>query len=228
VTNIDEYRNKIICGDCLEILPQLPEGSIDLIIFDPPYSRFSASDGLRTNLGDYKILEIFFKQLSFQLKRVIKRTGATFGFCDFRTYPSLFYGMYYNFCPTNLIVWKKNFPGPGVRFRPIHELIVYWKEDRAQPPKDRQITDIWEAPRVKNVDKLHPYMKPIELVEIMIHNCSGEGDTILDPFVGSGTTCLVAKMLGRNYIGIEINPEYCAVAEKRLAALPNMKLEAFT
>ncbi len=201
-------------GDCLELIKEIPDKSVKLIIFDPPYSRFSGSDGIETNIGDYKILECFFKELSFDFKRILMDAGSIFGFCDFRTYPCLFYGMYYNFKPKNLIVWKKNFIGPGIGFRPLHELIVYWGNERTQSPKDRNISDIWDAPRVRN--KNHSYEKPIELYKIMIENCTDEEDMVFDTFLGTGTTLRACRELNRNGFGFEINPRYSEIIDTKM------------
>lgn len=63
---------------------------------------------------------------------------------------------------------------------------------------------------------LHPTQKPINLMKYLIKKCSDEGNIILDPFMGSGTTAVACKQLNRNFIGFEISPEYCKIAEKRL------------
>jgi len=65
-----------------------------------------------------------------------------------------------------------------------------------------------------------PTEKPIRLFELLIKQSSNEGDVILDPFIGSGTTAVACKELNRNYIGIEINPEYCKIARRRVNATP--------
>jgi len=210
-------ENKIICGDCLEVTKDWPDNCVDLIIFDPPFSRYSGADRTQVNLGDYKILEIFFKEISFLFKRIIKPTGGIFGFCDFRTYPALFYGMFHNFRPTNLIIWQKDFIGPGTGFRPLHELIVFWRCTRSLVPKDRCLSDIWQAKRP--VNKKHPHEKPYTLYVKMIENCSEQNDIVLVPFLGSGTGIKAASDLGRRYIGIDISPEYCKIAEERLEAV---------
>ena len=74
----EDFINKIICGDCLEVMKDIPDESVDLIIFDPPFARYSGSDGKTVNIGDYKILEVFFKGLSFEFKRIIKESGGIF------------------------------------------------------------------------------------------------------------------------------------------------------
>lgn len=209
--------NQIVCGDCMEEVRKLPDDSVDLVIFDPPYTRFYASDAKRKpSLGDFKVLEVFFKVLSAELDRVVKPTGAVFGFCDFRTYPILFNGFYHEFKPTNLIVWKKNFFGPGRHLRPLHELILYMTRPETKPPKDRSLTDIWEVPRVKITERVHSYQKPLELLRTIIKNCSESDAVVLDMFMGSGSTAVAAKQLGRDFIGFEINPRYVKICNERL------------
>lgn len=72
----------------------------------------------------------------------------------------------------------------------------------------------------KERDKEHDAQKPVSLIVDLIKHFSKEGDIILDPFLGSGTTAIAAKQLNRNYIGIEISPEYCKIAEQRLKSIP--------
>jgi len=211
--------NQVICGDALEIMPDFPKQSIDLIIIDPPYSRFHKSARNETSigkacLGDFKILEVFFREVAQQCRRVLKRTGSAFFFCDYRTYPCLFYGVYRWLTPANLIIWRKGFLGPGIRFRPLHELILYCVMEETVSPKDRHITDIWKAKRVKN--RLHPFQKPRKLCRIMIENCSKEGDVVLDPFCGCGTALIVAHQLNRKWIGIDIEPKYAEMTRKNV------------
>ena len=101
-------------------------------------------------------------------------------------------------------------------FRPLHEQIICCiKKNGKKPPspKDRSIGDIWEANRIRMSE--HPFEKPEPLIKIMIENCSNKGDTILDPFLGSGTTMKVAQDLARSCIGIEISPRYCQLAKDR-------------
>ena len=212
--NVELKTNCIFLGDCLEIMATFPPTSIDLIVVDPPYSRFHHSD-VDATLGDFKILEIYFRELAQHCKRILKSSGSIFIFCDYRTYPSIFYGFYSWLKPANLIIWRKDFIGPGIRFRPLHELILYCVMENTKSPKDRHIGDIWKAPRVKSRD--HPFQKPSDLFEIMIKNCTNENDVVLDPFCGSGECLIVAKKLKRKWIGIDISPEYAEMARKRVA-----------
>jgi transcriptional regulator with XRE-family HTH domain len=83
--------------------------------------------------------------------------------------------------------------------------------------------DPYKRPKVRND---HPTVKPLKLMSYLVTLGSREGDVVLDPFVGSGTTCIAAKMLGRKGIGIDINPEYCEISRKRIATIPE-KLDKF-
>lgn len=74
---------------------------------------------------------------------------------------------------------------------------------------------------IRDKEKFHPTQKPISLFEFLIRTYTEEGDVVLDPFLGSGTTAVAAKQLKRNYIGIELSPEYCKIAEDRIKAISN-------
>ena len=83
----------------------------------------------------------------------------------------------------------------------------------------KQMRNVWEIPLTSKKEKWagkHPTQKPMELLRRVILSCTNEGDTVLDPFVGSGTTSVVAKMLGRNSIGIEKEKKYYDIIQKRL------------
>jgi len=82
------------------------------------------------------------------------------------------------------------------------------------PDKSIDLKEVWEIP--PRIDTEHPATFPIELCKRCIDACSNEKDVVFDPFCGSGTTCVAAKMLGRKYIGIDISEEYCEIARERL------------
>jgi len=217
--------NRVICGDALEVIDNFPHESIDLIIIDPPYSRTVAPED---SLADFKILEPFFRELFSIVAKILKKDGYVFVFTDFRRYAPVFYGSYNYLKPVNLIIWEKGFIGPGVFFRPLHELIlccIKKSNDGVKPPKNRHISDIWKAKRVTN--RMHPFQKPKNLYRIMIENCSDEKDIVLDPFCGSGTSLTVAEQMDRKWIGIDINPEYVEMSKKRLRRECSQKLSKF-
>jgi len=81
------------------------------------------------------------------------------------------------------------------------------------------VTDVWPINFYGNINEGHPTIKPLDLMCRIINTTSSPADLILDPFCGSGTTCVAAKMLGRNYIGIDISEEYCKIARMRIKAV---------
>ena len=96
-------------------------------------------------------------------------------------------------------------------------------------PKGKQTRNVWSIPLTPKKEKWageHPTQKPIELSRRIILSCTNKGDTVLDPFLGSGTTSVVAKMLDRNSIGIEKEKKYLKIIDKRLNQ-PQKKIEEF-
>jgi len=143
----------------------------------------------------------------------------------------------------NLITWKKTNPMPNITRRTLThstEFIVWfvkgkgWKfnyDDMKKYNKGKQLRDVWEfslcqgAERIKgkNGKSAHPTQKPLELFKRLIEMVTDEGDIVIDPFIGSGTTGLAALKDNRHFIGYEIDPDYVKLAEKRLSHLKGQK-----
>ena len=226
--------NEIICGDCLEIMKRYKDNSIDCIITDPPYGVNFCSN--HTNRKDYikndsfkdwlDILPHFLKEF----KRVLTGTGC----CCFtagggKTPTTAIFTLeaikYFNLIQT--LVWRK-FIGLGWRYRPAYENILILsksKDKYAFYDESKKCANVIEGinqeiPRTTKqglLDDEHPTKKPEALMRHLIQIHSKPNDLILDPFMGSGTTCVAAKQLGRRYIGIDIEKRYCEIAERRLA-----------
>ena len=217
-----DLLNKVICGDCLDILKDIPDKSVDLVLTDIPYNAVSVennprlkSNGLRVfTKGDADYVNFSIKEMLEQLIRICG--GSFYVFCDFEQISEIRKYLKLSDCTTRLIVWEKTNPSPvngkSVWLSGI-EVAVYGKMSRATFNEFCKNT-VLKYP--SGSSKIHPTQKPIELFKYLIDVSSNTGDTILDPFLGSGTTALAAKQLGRNFIGIEINPDYCKIAEDRL------------
>ena len=131
----------------------------------------------------------------------------------------------------NVVIWNKMDPPPLIyktRFKFSYEMIIWCSKGKSHffdyqamfKEHHEEMTDVWLMPAVSKNEKLHGYhptQKPECLLERIIKCSSKVGDVVLDPFSGSGTTCVAAKRLGRKYIGIELNPKYCEIANLRLA-----------
>ena len=228
-------------GDCLQILPSIPDSSVDLILVDPPYgSTRCAWD-----------IVIPFDALWQQYQRVIKENGAILIFASepFASHLRLSnlewykYDLYWkkekptNFMnlkkragklTENICVFYKNQPtynpqmvkheGKLVKNSPNSEVSSKW-DRRITPYVDtgyRYPCDILEFRREKLGSTLHPTQKPLALIEYLVKTYSNEGDVILDSCMGSGTTGVAAKRLQRDFIGIELDEKYFEIAKKRI------------
>ena len=196
-----KFENEIICGDCLEVMKDWPDGCVDLVLTDPPYGinigksqRLCKERGL-TAEWDKKPIEN-----DDLLSAVSKGKNAI-----------VWGGNYYSLPPTRgYLIWDKLNAG-----RDFADCEMAWTSFDAVARRFQF--------RPMNMDggKIHPTQKPISLMKwcILYADQKNDNGLILDPFCGSGTTCLAAKMLGRRYIGIDISEDYCQIARDRLRAV---------
>ncbi len=235
---LSKYHNKIMCGDCIKIMGNLPAKSIDLVVTSPPYNlKNSTGNGLKNGSGgkwsNAELINGYShhddsmpheKYVQWQrdclteMMRVTKKDGAIFYNHKWRVQNGLLQDrddIVEGFPVRQIIIWQRkggiNF-NPGY-FLPTYEVIyLIAKPDFKLAPKANSHGDIWEFGQEMN--NPHPAPFPVHLIERVI--CSTTGKTILDPFIGSGTTAIAALRHDRNYIGIDISPDYCEMAEKRI------------
>ena len=197
--------NRLILGNCLDTLVRLPNKSIDLLCTDPPYGIGIAKTG---KLGDAKFTpknwdaaippKIYFDEMLRVSKRQVIWGGNHFT----------------HYLPASRcwLVWWKN---DGLPCHTFADCEMAWTsfDKPAQVFNSRWRGFIRDSkePRVG-----HPTQKALEVMKWCIASFSNPGDTVLDPFLGSGTTAVAAKLLGRNYIGVEQDEEYVAMARERL------------
>ena len=248
--------NKIIQGDCLEKLKDIPDNSIDLVVTSPPYD----------DIRDYKGYSFDFESIAKELFRVTKQGGVVVWIVGDKTNngtesgTSFRQALYFKEVGFNLhdtMIWYKHTPplthkryeqhfeymfvlvkGKIKTFNPIMVDKIY--NDKRTHKMVRRESDgsydmgfssknktkikgnVWSIPvggGHSTKDKIaykHPAIFPEKVVEDHIISWSNEGDVVLDPFAGSGTTLKMAKKLKRNYIGIEISAEYIKIIHKRL------------
>ena len=206
--------------DCLEGIKELADGSVDVVITDPPYSTpVITSFGRKKfkNLADLSVQEFYFKAIKKELERVLKPDGRVFFFCDDKFYPIL-YSVFYEWLNLGLIVWDKGKIGMGRPIRKQHELIFYANQGSAEFQKFGEITHIPSVLKVKHdTNKIHGAQKPVELIEHLINGFSKEGDLIIDLFGGSGSTGKACQNLNRNFVGFELNKEIANASSERLS-----------
>ena len=205
-------------ADAFDVLSTLV--SVDAVITDPPYVIPAYSNGLKSGggWGDVLNASFFYHALLTEAKRLTKQSnGAAWVFNSWRGLPALLKAGYMSqWKPESCLVWDKDWIGPGgvQGLRPSYELVVLFCHSQFQLP-NRGLPDIWTHPWYSIKPHGHPAEKPITLMTKLIDETPGE--VILDPFVGSGTTLVAAKQLGRKAIGIEIEERYCEIAANRLS-----------
>lgn len=212
---------KLHRGDCLEYLKQIPDRSIDLVVMDPPYLQTgSAGSGAfgGANRKYYDTLSGFSngfsEEILFELDRVMKKVNM-YVFCNKKQL--LFYLQHYNKCNFDLLCWHKTNPIPATHniYLRDTEYILFFRERGVQVWGNYDTKHTYYMSGVQR-NTVHPTQKPLELVQRFIVNSSQEGFTVLDPFMGSGTTGVAAISLGRSFIGCEIAKEYYRIAKQRI------------
>jgi site-specific DNA-methyltransferase (adenine-specific) len=196
-------------GDCLDVLKTLEAGSVDAVITDPPYGvsfiqgQVSNRRGAWTKFhhtpiaGDSKP----FDPRPWLFAPVVVMFGAN-NFAD-KLPPS-----------RGWVFWHKR---PGMAQNDFGDGEMIWtNQDRVIRYFEHRWNGVLRAS--ENGDEhYHPTQKPVALMQWLIRNYTKRGDTILDPFMGSGTTGVACRMEGRNFIGVELDPHYYAIAERRIA-----------
>lgn len=115
----------------------------------------------------------------------------------------------------NLLIWDKGNVTPNKYYMGAYEVILMLRKGSARKINNKGTTNILRVPNIMRV-KLHPTEKPSELMKILIENSSNEGEVVLDPFMGSGSTGVACKELKREFIGIEIDQKYYDIAKDRI------------
>jgi modification methylase len=254
--------NRILAGDCIEVMNALPENCVDLIFADPPYnlqlkgdlhrpdnSKVDAVDDDWDQFDSFRAYDAFTTDWLKAARRILKPNGAIWVIGSyhniFRVGAALQNQGYWIL---NDVVWRKSNPMPnfrGKRFTNAHETMIWASKSEGAKytfnyealkalNEGVQMRSDWVLPictgheRLKdeNGDKAHPTQKPESLLHRVLVGSTNPGDVILDPFFGTGTTGAVAKMLGRNFIGIEREEAYRKVAEKRISKVRKYDSEA--
>ena len=212
---------KLYHGDCLEILPQFKNTSIDLIITDPPYSIGTTSTGHRGEWLDNNLIRPFFNILFNQFKRILKSFGEFYINTDWRTYPFLYPLLIEKLIIKNCIVWDYEWIKAGSHYRFSHEFIIYGIKHNIKRKFDASERDVWRIKPINftNKNKFHQSEKPVELINKILENSSNENDIVCDPFIGSGTTAVSCESNKRQWIGIDISEKMCDVTIERIKTL---------
>ena len=216
--------NKIYNEDCLEGMKRIPDGSVDLIVTDPPY-LMNYKTGRRKDKS-HRFNDVILNDDNEQLitdyvkecYRILKDDTAMYLFCSSNKVDFFKRELEKLFSIKNMIIWVKNNHTAGdleSAFGRKYEIVFLVNKGQRKFNGER-LTDIWEFPKVSSDGQLHQNQKPIELIKRCIKKHSNVGDVVFDGFMGSGTTAAAALDINRNYIGFELDEYYFNVAEKRL------------
>lgn len=199
---------------------------IDLVVTDPPYTFGIASTAQAASKagtwGDLMNAAYWYAGWFNEIKRMTEhRQGAAWVFTSWRrSYPVIARAATMIDWPiTSVLIWDKAMLGPGGHsgLRPAYEMVVLMSH-KGFAIENRSLNDIWRFPWSTTKPHGHPAEKPESLIRKLIEESGGE--SVLDPFMGSGTTLAAAKSLGIQAIGIEIERKWCDVAIQRLRENP--------
>jgi DNA modification methylase len=225
--------NKVYNIDCLSFMRTLPDKCVDLIVTDPPYNFESQGGGFYGATGCYtrkytKVLKVLKKNSCTEYnpidylnesKRILKKFNAIF-FCNKSLINNYLSWAIENELLYDIHVMAKQNPIPAKKNHFLNDLeyIIYLKESGAYFNLKTEY-DFYRKFYLTTCkqDNFHPAQKPIEIIKKYILILSEENDIIFDGYMGSGTTAVACKQLNRQYIGCEINPDYCKIIEQRLS-----------
>lgn len=223
--------------DCLNVFKTINDNSIDLIVSDIPYkivsggctkdpvkiraTKFMGGMLDRHNPNDHDLIksgkifkynDIKFSEFLPSLYRILKDDSHCYLMVNGRNLNELQneaekVGFKYQ----NLLVWDKGNATPNKWYMNACEFILFLRKGKAKNINNLGSKTILSVPNVRN--KMHPTEKPVELIQILIENSSNENDTVLDPFMGSGSTGIACLNTNRNFIGIEIDAKYYEIAK---------------
>ena len=222
---------KLINGNCLNTLKNIPNESIDLIVTDPPYP--TTSRGNAGNSGGMLQKDINKKGKVFTYNNInCKEYAPEFyrllkdgSHCYVMTNHINLIDMLNTFADVGFhfiksLIWNKGNKIMGQYYMSQFEYILFFRKGRGKKINNCGTSDILSIPNKKTKDKdgknIHDTEKPIELMEVLVNNSSQENELVLDPFMGVGSAGIACIKNNRNFIGIEIDENYFTIAKERM------------
>lgn len=224
---MNELLNQVFNEDCLIGLSRVADGSVDLVLTDPPYnvsmrSGFASMGRTGVDFGEW---DKGFDQETYLevLCRKVRKGGSVVVFNDYKNIGTMKSVLENNgFTIKELLIWKKSNPMPRNRDRlyvTTVEVAIWavkgkgWTFNRSRGNYENAI---FEYPVESGKKRFHPTQKPAALIEELVKIHSNEGDIVLDAFMGSGTTAIACINTNRNYIGFELDETYHALLTERI------------
>jgi DNA modification methylase len=204
--------NAVLQGDCVEVMRRFRSCSVGFVLTDPPYlAHYCSRDGRKVaNDGDAAWLKPAFAEIF----RVLRRDSFCVSFYGWHQADKFIAAWREaGFRLAGHLTFTKRYPSTE-RFLRYHHENAYLLAKGNPPQPTERIPDVLEWKYSGN--KLHPTQKPLCVLTPLIYCFSRPGDLVLDPFCGSGSTLVAAKLQGRRFVGIELDAAYCDVARQRL------------
>ena len=230
--------------DCLRVMEQLPDESVDLVVTDCPYhivsggctnapcegecsgilnkrttfTQMNAKSGKLFDCNDIK-----FEQWLPDVYRVLKDGSHCYIMVNGRNLKDLqTEAEKAKFQFVNLLAWRKNNKTPNKYYMQQLEFILLLRKGKARKINNMGTSNCLDVPNIIG-EKKHPTEKPVELMRIFVENSSNVGDVVLDPFMGSGSTGIACVNTERNFIGIELDEQYFEIAKSRIQEVMECK-----
>ena len=214
-------------GDCMDIMKTIEDKSIDLVITDPPYKIETSGGGLYTQADTQYVKALnsmkdgFSEDVLDELCRIMKKINIYFFCSQKQIIPLLDYFVKKKKCNWNLLTWHKTNPVPacGNKYLTDTEFILFFREKGVKVYGNYNTKFTYYVTPLNQKDKKkygHPTIKPQEILLNLVTNSSQEGDTVCDPFMGSGSTGVACKNLNRDFIGIEVDNNWYQIAQNRI------------
>lgn len=223
-------------GDSYTLIKDIPDKSVDLIMTDPPYLIESTQAGGNSQLacsiqnmndelpdgGGCGSLTISIKEEILDDFMRVMKTPNIYIWCNHKQIPMyLDYFVTKHNCKFDIIIWKKTNATPlfNHKYLTDKEYCLYFRDGGYCSPQNYDDAQTVYLQPINIADKKlygHPTIKPLNIIETLVKNSTRDGDTVLDPFMGSGTTGVACRHLGLNFIGFELSEKFFEIAKNRI------------
>lgn len=219
--------NKIYHGDCLDLIKGVEKDSIDLAFFDPP---FKLNQKYSTSIDSDNLLAVSsIVAIAPELRRVVKQGRFCCVIYDNRILPlvmSAFRNAGWKYLRAITLYRKTGNAGIVHGWMSTSDLILLFQNGEGKEMYYGKCKhDVYVKSKLETEGFNHPAQKPLDVCLDIIQRLTTTDELVLDPYIGSGTTAVACKLLGRNFIGFDLNEDYVKVAEKRIAKVKKQAVQ---
>ena len=216
-------------GDCLELMKDIPDGSVDLVLTDPPYMIETVGAGIYKQADKQYVKELdgikdgFDEKVLDEICRVVKKINVYFFCSQKQIIPLIDYFVKKKNCNWNILSWHKSNPVPacGNKYLTDTEFVLFFREKGVKIYGEYETKFTYYVTPLNQKDKKqyeHPTIKPVKILQNLIVNSTLENGVVLDCFMGSGSTGVACVNTNRRFIGIELDDKYFEIAKQRINA----------